>query len=240
MSRRRQVLQDWPQQVQALPPGSPVTLIGDGGLSGPSFLDATRQVGWEALPRINASDRQSHRVRLLGTATGQPGPEQGLWDVVRSVPSGWHAPAQIFKTAGWRTGFLTVCQRPDDTERWVLFSSRPGGRDRIREYARRARVEATFADSKTRGWGLEQTRMTDPHHLDRLLLAWHLTVWWRHALGRAVITSGRRAHFDRTDRRERSLVRLGWLGLHHDLLHDCCPLLLFRRTPDGWQARGTP
>lgn len=224
----------------ALPPDCQVTLLGDCGLSGPAFLDTTRDLGWEVVLRVNVSDGQSHRLRLLDAATGAAGPEQGLWAVVGTVPSGWHAPAQIFKGAGWRTGSLTVCQRPGFTERWVLFSSRPGGAARSREYARRVRVEATFADGKTRGWGLEHSRMTDPVHLDRLLLAWHLALWWLHALRRTVIKAGRRPHFDRTDRRDRSVIRLGWLGLHHDLLHDRCPPLLFRPTPDGWQARGTP
>lgn len=223
----------------ALPPGCPVTLVGDCGLSGPSFLDTTRELGWDVLLRVNVSAGQAHRLRLLDAA-GQPGEEQGLWDVVGSVPSGRHRPAQICKGSGWREGFLTICQRPGFSERWVLFSSRPGGAARVREYARRARIEATFADGKGRGWGLEQGRMTNPARLDRLLLAWHLTLGWLHALGRTVIKSGRRAHFDRADRRDRSLVRLGWLGLHHDLLHERAPLLLFRPTPLGWQARGTP
>jgi hypothetical protein len=121
----------------ALPPGCQVTLIGDAGLSGPSFLDTVRALGWEVLLRVNVTAGQAHRLRLLDAA-GAPGEEQGLWDVVGSVPSGWHRPAQIFKGAGWRRGHLTVCQRPGFTERWVLFSSRPGGRARIREYARRA------------------------------------------------------------------------------------------------------
>lgn len=163
-----------------------------------------------------------------------------MWEVVGTVPSGWHAPVQIFKGAGWRTGYLTVCQRRGFTERWVLFSSRPGGRERIREYARRARVEATFADGKSLGWDLERSRMTNPAHLDRLLLAWHLALWWLHGLGRTVITSGRRRQFDRADRRDHSLVQLGAAWVHDELLHDRCPPLLFRPIPDGWQTRGTP
>lgn len=223
----------------ALPPGCRVTLLGDAGLSGPSFLDTARDFGWEVLLRVNISAGQTHRLRLLDDA-GQPQVEQGLWEVVGTVPSGWQAPAQIFKGAGWRTGYLTVCQRRGFPERWVLFSSRPGGPARIREYARRARVEATFADGKTRGWGLEHSRLRDAEHLDRLLLAWHLALWWLHGLGRTVIKTGRRSHFDRADRRERSLVKLGAAWLHDDLLHGRCPLLLFRHTPAGWQARGTP
>jgi hypothetical protein len=223
----------------ALPADCRVTLLGDCGLSGPSFLDTAQAQGWEVLLRVNVSAGQAHRLRLRDAA-GTPGEEQGLWAVVGAVPSGWHAPAHIVKGAGWRQGYLTVCQRPGFRERWVLFSSRPGGPARIREYARRARVEATFADGKGRGWGLEHRRMTNPAHLDRLLLVWHLALWWVHALGRQVIQRGRRPHFDRADRRDRSLVRLGWLWLHHELLHDRCPPLLFRCTAGGWQARGTP
>jgi hypothetical protein len=241
----------WPDALKALLPGllgpiaaalpadCHVTLLGDCGLSGPSFLDTTRKMGWAVLLRVNVSAGQAHRLRLLDAA-GAPGLEQGLWAVVGTVPSGWHAAAQIFKGAGWRTGYLTVCQRPGFRERWVLFSSRPGGRARIREYARRSRVEATFADGKTRGWALEHSRMRDPLHLDRLLLAWHLALWWVHALGRTVIKRGLRPHFDRADRRDRSLVRLGWLWLHDELLHDRCPPLLFRATKHGWQVRGAP
>jgi hypothetical protein len=128
----------------------------------------------------------------------------------------------------------------DPLEWWVLFSTRPGGSARIREYARRARVEATFADGKTRGWGLEHSRLRDPVHLDRLLLVWHLALWWLHALGRQVMQRGLRPHFDRTDRRERSLIRLGWLWLHDCLWHDGALPLLVRPTTDGWLARGTP
>lgn len=223
----------------ALPPGCRVTLLGDAGLSGPSFLDTARDFGWEVVLRVNVGAGSANRLRLLDD-TGQPGADQGLWAVVGAVPSGWHAPAQIFKDSGWRTGYLTVCQRRGFTERWVLFSSRPGGRDRIREYARRTRVEATFADSKGRGWGLEHGRLRDAEQLDRLLLAWHLALWWLHGLGRTMITRGLRPHFDRTDRRERSLVKLGAAWLHDELLHGRCPPLLFRPTAEGWQARGTP
>lgn len=223
----------------ALPPGCQVTLVGDAGLSGPGFLDTTRELGWDVVLRVNTSAKQTQRVRLLDAA-GEPGPEARLWDVVDQAPTGWHAAAAIFKGAGWRQGFLTVCRRPGYDEPWVLFSSQSGGAGRVREYARRARVEATFADGKTRGWGLEHSRLRDPAHLDRLLLAWHLSLWWLHALGRAVIRSGRRAHFDRRDRRDRSVVRLGWLGLQHDLLLARLPRLLFRSVAGTWVARGTP
>lgn len=221
----------------ALPAGCTVTLLGDRGVSGPTLLDAGHRLGWNVVLRLNVGTTQEHRLRLLSGADAPPADappteEWRLWDWVEHVGSGWQGAVQIFKGAGWRAGYLTVHRRPGSTEWWILFSTRPGGRDRIREYARRARVEATFGDGKGRGWGLEQSRMTDPAHLDRLLLVWHLA--------RHVIKIGARLHFDRADRRDRSLVRLGWLWHRHELDHGRCPPLLFRLTADGWQARGVP
>ncbi len=224
----------------ALPAGCVVTLIGDRGVSGPTLLDVAQARGWHALLRLNVGPSQTHRLRV-GAPDSAAAPEEGrLWDWVEAVGPGWHGPTQIFKGTDWRAGHLTVHRRPGMTEWWILFSTRPGGRDRVREYARRARVEATFGDGKRRGWGLEQSRVADPAHLGRLLLVWHLALWWLHALGRHVVKTGARPRFDRADRRERSLVRLGWLWLHDELLHDRRPHLPFRRTAAGWQMRGTP
>lgn len=220
--------------VAALPPGVRITLVGDRGVAGPTLIDAARERGWDVVLRLNVGEAQAHRLRLAS------GEEVRLWDWVEQVGTGWSGPVAIFKGAGWRSGALTIHRQAGRQEWWILFSTRPGGRGRIREYARRARVEATFADGKGRGWGLERSRMTDPGHLDRLLLVWHLALWWLHALGRQVLKSGRRAQFDRRDRRDRSLVRLGWLWLHDELLHGRCPPLLFRYTGDGWVVRGTP
>lgn len=217
----------------ALPPGCRVTLLGDRGVAGPTVIDAARALGWDVVLRLNVGPTQAHRLRVAG------GAEWPLWDWVAAVGPGWSGPVQIFKGAGWREGFLTVHRRRDAQDWWILFSTRPGGRERVREYARRARVEATFGDGKRRGWGIEQSRVADPAHLDRLLLAWHLALWWLHALGQHVVRSGARCRFDRADRRERSLIRLGWLWLHDQLLHDRCPPLPFRPTPTGWTYRGT-
>ena len=224
----------------ALPPGCTVTLTGDRGVAGPTLIDAAQKRGWNVVLRLNVGERQAHRLRVPSAQEPSGWREWRLWDWVETVGSGWCGSVQICKGEDWRDGYLTVHRRPGMAEWWILFSTRPGGRDRIREYTRRARVEATFADGKTRGWGLERSRMTDPLHLDRLLLVWHLALWWLHALGRHVIKRGMRPRFDRTDRRDRSLLRLGWLWLHDELLHDRCPPLLFRQTPDGWQVRGTP
>jgi len=39
-------------------------------------------------------------------------------------------------------------------------------------------VEATFQDSKSRGFTIEASWIEDRTHLDRLLLALFLAMWW--------------------------------------------------------------
>ncbi len=218
----------------ALPPGTQVTLLGDRGVAGPTLIDTARDVGWEVVLRLNVGPKQAHRLLL------EDGTEWRLWDWVATVGSGWSGPVAIFKSAGWRAGVLTIHRAKEQTEWWILFSTRPGGAARVREYRKRSRVEATFADGKRRGWDLERTHVTDQARLDRLLLVWHLALWWLHALGRHVIHRGDRPRFDRTDRRDCSLVRLGWLWLQRQLADDKPVPLLFRLSDTGWVARGAP
>jgi hypothetical protein len=236
----------WPEKLEtvlptllapiaaALPPGCRVTLLGDRGVAGPTLIDACQPLGWDVVMRLNVGATQAHRVRLAA------GEEVGLWECVDTLRSGGTAAGHIFKGAGWRTGFLTVARRTGLAEPWVLFSTRPGGRARVREYAQRGRVDATFGDGKRRGWGLEQSHVREAGHLDRLLLVWHLALWWLHALGRHVIKRGARTQFDRSDRRDVSVVHLAGLWLLRCLEGGRCPPLLFRHTATGWHARGTP
>ena len=218
----------------ALPPGCQVTLLGDRGVAGPTLLDTARHLGWAVVLRLNVGPTQAHRLLLAD------GTEWRLWDWVEQIGAGWSGPVAIFKGAGWRDGFLTIHRGRGQREWWILFSTQPGGMARVREYRKRSRVEATFADGKRRGWDLERTHVRSQAHLDRLLLVWHLALWWLHALGRHVIHRGLRSRFDRTDRRDCSLVRLGWRWLLHQLEADHPVPLLFRPTDRGWVARGTP
>jgi hypothetical protein len=236
----------WPAKLAALlagllapiaatiPAGSPVTLIADRGVSGPGLFDLARTLGWDVVLRLNTDRRQAHRVRLAD------GREVALGDWVAHVGPGWRGQVAIWKGAGWREGELTIHHRPGAPEVWGLFSTQPAGHARVQEYRLRVRVEATFADTKRRGWGLEQSRVRLAAHVDRLLLVWHLALWWLHALGLHVIRAGQRTRFDRAHRRERSVLRLGWLWGQDRRRHGGVPLLLFRPSRGGWLARGTP
>jgi hypothetical protein len=232
---------DWPQRLApvleamladvaaALPPGTTATLLADRGLVGPTLLDAAARVGWHVLLRLRAGAGEATRVRLGA------GAEQRLAALPTGPGQRWDAPAAIFKEAGWRYGYLTIRWDATAKEPWVLFSDRPGGTERVREYRQRAHAEATYEDAKSRHFGLERSKVVALERIDRLLLALHVALWWAFGLGVQAIRNGWRRRFDRTDRRDLSVVRLGTTACLDALNHDRFPALPFRATPAGWR-----
>jgi hypothetical protein len=55
--------------------------------------------------------------------------------------------------------------------------------DAVAEYARRWEIETLFAALKTRGFCLEQTHLTEPERLSRLIALLALTFCWCHRIG---------------------------------------------------------
>jgi Transposase DDE domain len=215
----------------ALPPGVSPTLLADRGLVGPGLIDATRRAGWHLVLRLRAGEGEATVVRI------DDGPEQRLATLPTGPGQRWTGPVVLFKAAGWRRGYLTIhwAQRAD--EPWVLFSDRPGGPARVREYRRRATAEATYEDLKRRGFDLERSKITALDRIDRVLLVVHLALWWGIGLGLQTIRMGQRPRFDRHDRRDLSLLRLGRTACLDALAHDRAPTLPFRCTPAGWRFR---
>lgn len=212
----------------ALPPGTTATLRADRGLVGPPLIDTARAAGFHVLLRLKAGRGEATRVRwqagqVVRLATLPTGPGQRI-----------AAPASIFKDAGWRHGFLTIQWDAAAEEPWVLFSDRPAGPARVREYRRRARAEATYEDAKGRGFTLEHSKVVALDRIDRLLLAGHLAMWWADGLGVQVVRNGWRHRYDRRDRRDLSLIRLGRTACLAALDRDQLPALPFRHTPAGW------
>jgi hypothetical protein len=102
------------------------------------------------------------------------------------------------------------------------------------------RVEATFQDGKSCGWNVEASQVKDLAHLDRLLLMLFMAMWWISHLAPSCIHHGERHRFDRRDRRDKSIFRLGRLWLR-DILRratnraalSCC--LPFRKQGTAWR-----
>jgi hypothetical protein len=220
------------QQVdRALPPGCQVTLLADRGITSPGVIALCRTLGWHFVLRVSVGAHQTNRVRLHGH-------EQALWQLVARPGPRFAGPVEVYKDAGWVAVELTVQWPRRFAEPWVLLSDRPAGTAMVRAYRRRFQVEATYQDCKRRGWNVEASKLTDPDRLNRLLLALHLALWWAHHMGMHVIRAGLRRRYDRTDRREKGVFRLGREHLVFEVLHDRCPPLPFRWRTDHWVFTG--
>lgn len=205
------------------------TLIADRGLVGLPLVRLCQTRGWHYLLRICSQH----------ACLPQHGPHAGQWQpvshLVRGPGQSWCGPALIWRDHPLATQ-LSVVWEPVCKDAWLLISDQPAGRARVRDYARRMRVEATFEDYKGRGWDIEGTVIVERARLDRLLLVLFLGIWWVSHLAATCIHHGQRDRFDRHDRRDKGIFRLGRLWLRHlldrtDQIIWCLP---FRQTTAGW------
>jgi hypothetical protein len=208
------------------------TLLADRGLVGHPLVQLCQQRGWHYVLRVSAA----HTCQ----------PTRGRWargwiPCRRLVPwpgRQWYGSVRLWQEHPLAAQ-ISATWEPGQKEPWIVVSDRPAGRQRVREYARRMRVESTFQDLKRRGWDLEGTVMADRARLDRLLLVVFLGLWWLAHLAASCVHHGQRARFDRHDRRDKGIFRLGRLWLLDILrrkvtessLTRCLP---FRKTPTGW------
>jgi Transposase DDE domain len=208
------------------------TLLADRGLVGHPLVQLCQQRGWH------------YALRLSAAHTCQP--TRGRWargwipcrHLVPRCGRHWYGAVRLWQERPLAAQ-ISATWEPGQKEPWIVLSDRPAGRQRVRAYARRMRVESTFQDRKRRGWDLEGTVIADRARLDRLLLVVFLSLWWLAHLAASCVHHGQRARFDRHDRRDKGIFRLGRLWLLDMLrrtvteasLTRCLP---FRTTPTGW------
>ncbi len=134
---------------------------------------------------------------------------------------------------------LSACWEPGEEEALFVISDKPAGHKRITEYRLRWKVEATFQDFKSRGWDWESCHVRRLDRVDRMLLVLFLTVWWLAHLAASCLHNGRRSRYDRNDRRDKGLLRIGRLYLldierKASRVCDLVNCLLLRRSSRGW------
>ena len=81
----------------------------------------------------------------------------------------WYGTARVWQEGTLET-WVSLLWDPEYEEPWLLISDKGAGYRQVQLYAWRMRVEATFQDSKSRGWNIEASWIVDRTHLDRLLL----------------------------------------------------------------------
>ena len=79
----------------------------------------------------------------------------------------------------------------------------------LERYRLRFRIEALFADHKSRGLHMHKSHLSDPARLARLLIATSLAYLWVIAVGVFARANGWLERFHRTDRCDLSLFQIG-------------------------------
>lgn len=231
--------QRWPDSLDALlvplfasvaadlPAGSAVTVVADRGITGPTMIRHCAALGWHYTLRVNVGPGQTNRVRVHGH-------DAALWGWLEERHFAWTGPVFLFKDAGWLAVELTARWDRRYKEPWILISDRPAGTARLIEYRRRTRVEAAYQDAKSRGFDLERSKLRAHDRIERLWLALALALWWSTQAGLRTIRTGQRHQFDRRERRDWSVIRLGRQAIDRTLLTDRVPPLPFRWCRDHW------
>lgn len=209
------------------------TLIADRGLAGFPLVQICQQRQWHYLIRV-CKEHTCRRWIHDRWMAWQP-----LSQIVFKPGQHCYGQVQLWQDQMLQTNVSAIWE-PGHKEAWFLISDLPAGKSRVREYALRMRVESTFQDDKSRGWNLEASLIQDLSRLDRLLLALFLAMWWVGHLAASCMHHGKRDLFDRHDRRDKGIFRLGRIWLLDILarttnlaaLARCLP---FTKQPAGWR-----
>lgn len=109
---------------------------------------------------------------------------------------------------------LTIQWARDQQEPLLLISNLPVAQQPQVIYERRFWIETLFGNTKSRGFELARTHLTDPAHIDRLILAIAIATYITLGLGTQVVLDQQTHWVDRTDRRDLSLFQIGWRWLY--------------------------
>ncbi len=145
------------------------TVLADRGLSCLGLIRLCKRVGWHYVLRIKQEEWCRRAFRHL-YRDWQQGKE-----VVRKPGERWYGRVLLWKehneelwlSAHWEEGY---------EEAWIVISDQKAGIKRVRTYAGRMGVEATFQDQKSRGYKIECSRFLNRDHLHRWLCAVHLAM----------------------------------------------------------------
>lgn len=202
------------QVAQLLPKNIPVFCLADRAFGAPAFIDLVVKRGWHYVVRTQGQTLcrdvmgKTCRVDQLVQAAGQRAKMRG----------------QVFKKSGWRPASVVVLWSGTHAGPLCLVSDLPPEWSLLELY-RRYPIEAMFRDYKTSGWQWEQGQVTDPDHLERLLVGMALATWIVISIGSQVareilskIPTGKR--YTRPYEGKFSLFTLGLALLLHCLRSD--------------------
>jgi Transposase DDE domain len=186
-----------------VPSAAQVVLLTDRGLAWPTLLDQCRRRGWSFLGRVQRTTRVQTPDGHAG-AIGELAPRPG---------TRWRGRVRAFRKAGWRDLHAVAVWRRGDEQPWLLLTDLTPDWVRCAQYRHRMDEEESFRDDKSSGFDWDHSRVRDPAHMDRLLLALQLAAAFVLVQGLFVLAHHLRHVLERQDRRTLSLFSLGlrWL-----------------------------
>jgi len=183
-----------------------VVILGDAEFSNAQVINQCRSKPWDFVLRFQsnyrvqlAADGEWHSAQAIYEAAGlQPG-QVRHWQIAAFTQA--HQHANLVMTIQWDQG---------EDEPICLISNLDASQQPHLIYDKRFWVETLFGNCKSRGFQLDRVLMTDPAHIDRLMLAIAIATCLMLGLGTHLIVIGQRDQVDRADRRDLSLFQIGW------------------------------
>ena len=183
-----------------------VIVLGDAEFSNEPVIGWLRQVGWDFVFRFQSR----YQVQLTNSSGWQSAQEvyqnhhgrQGQafhWTLHQYTQA--HRISGLTMTVNWENG---------EDEPIYLISSLPISDDPHLVYDKRFWIETLFGQQKSRGFALNRTQMTTPHHIDRLMLAIAIASCLVLGLGTELFIIKQTKLVDRSERRDLSLFQIGY------------------------------
>lgn len=211
------------QQVHdLLPEGAQVILTGDGE------FDGTELVTWlEAQPTWEYACRTAKNIKGRASLEAEG---QALADI--APPAGVERQVNQLYFTDQDVGPVNIAfiWHPEQGEHIYLVTSAQTLEQTRRWYKRRFKIETLFADTKSRGFGLDKSGIRHAKRMERFVIAVFIAYIWMIYLGVLVIQDKNLGLIARTDRFMHSLFQLGRLYLDR-LLEEDWPLPVSLQLP---------
>lgn len=193
---------------EIVPPDAEVVLLGDAEYDTVEMLEwVTAHTNWFFVVRTSP--------RILLTEQGRTYPFSDLLHgqhgcvVVTDVLFTKQTFGPVMAIATWQ---------PDYERPLYLVTNHDRLQNACTFYQLRFKVETLFSDTKSRGFNIQKSHLSDPKRIARLLLAAVLAYIWMVFLGvETADDESRRRQVDRSNRTDKSLFRLGFDWLKHSL-----------------------
>ena len=192
-----------------LPKESQVVLLGDAEYDTTEMLEWTeKKTAWKYVLRT------SPQIYVQTTESSQPlrdyPLEKGQLVYLKNVGFTQTSSVSLNAIGWWGSEY---------EEPIFLITNLEEAEEACRYYRRRFRIETFFSDQKSRGFHIHKSHLADPARLSRLLIAACLAYIWMIVQGLRVIAENKLSLIDRSDRRDKSLFRLGLDWIRYALKH---------------------